>query len=102
MEPTRGVSKLSGRERIGRDVQQEQFREQLSEAIRPISGMNPRQFATFERRTKLSAEAQRECRRLDVQVPSLEREERQAGEQALGDVQDRLFRVRKRFRELGC
>lgn len=102
VEPTRGVSKLSGRERIGRDVQHEQFREQLSEAIRPISGMRPRQFATFERRTKLSAEAQRECQRLDVQMPSVEQEELQASGQALADVQGRLFRLRKRFRELGC
>ncbi|MBP8132938.1 MAG: hypothetical protein KAY13_01605 [Zoogloea sp.] len=102
VEPTRGVSKLSGRERVGRDVQHEQFREQLAEAIRPISGMDARQFAVHERRIHLSAEAQQECRRLDAQLPLVEREERQAGPASLGDVQSRLFRLRKRFRELGC
>ncbi len=102
VEPTRGVSKLSGQERTGRDVAHEKFREQVSEAIRPLSGMNPKQFATFEKRMKLSPEAQRECQRLDGRVPALEHEERQASGQALMEVQGRLLGVRRRFRELGC
>lgn len=102
VEPTRGVSKLSGQERTGRDVAHEKFREQVSEAIRPLSGMNPKQFATFEKRMKLSPEAQRECQRLDGRVPALEHEERQASGQALMEVQGRLLGARRRFRELGC
>lgn len=65
VEPTRGVSKLSGKERIGNDVQQE-------------------------------------CRRLDIHIPPLERQELQTTSTELADVQHRLFALRKRFRELGC
>lgn len=102
VEPTRGVSKLSGQERTGRDVAHEKFREQMSEALRPLSGMDPKQFATFEKRMKLSPEAQRECQRLDGRVPALENEERQATGQALMEVQERLLGARRRFRELRC
>ena len=42
VEPTRGVSRLSGRERVGSDVQREVFRENVAEALRPATDMNPR------------------------------------------------------------
>lgn len=102
VEPTRGVSKLSGKERIGADVQHEHFREQMSDAIRPLSGMDRKQYATFERRYRLSPEAQQECRRLDTHLPPLERQELQTSGADLAAVQQQLFTLRKRFRELGC
>jgi len=73
VEPTRGVSKLSGRERVGNDVQREVLQEHVAEALRPLSGMNPKQFEVYGRRLKLTPEAQGECRHLDRQIPSLER-----------------------------
>jgi len=102
VEPTRGVSKLSGKERVGDDVRREVFREQVAEALRPIGGMNPRQHDTFAQRVRLSPEAQRECRQLDSQLPALEQIERQASGAELSAVQRRLFALRSRFRELGC
>ena len=102
VEPTRGVSKLSGKERVGDDVRREVFREQVAEALRPIGGMNPRQHDTFAQRVRLSPEAQRECRQLDSQLPALEQIERQASGAELTAVQRRLFALRSRFRELGC
>lgn len=102
VEPTRGVSKLSGKERVGADVQHEHFREQMSDAIRPLSGMDRKQYASFERRFKLSPEAQQECRRLDTHLPPLERQELQTSGTELAAVQQQLFALRKRFRELGC
>lgn len=102
VEPTRGVSKLSGKERIGHDVQREQFKEQLSDALKPLSGMDRRQYATFERRSKLNPDAQQECRRLDTHIPPLERQELQVSGSELAAVQQRLFALRKRYRELGC
>ncbi|TYC60722.1 DUF4124 domain-containing protein [Zoogloea oleivorans] len=102
VEPTRGVSKLSGKERIGSTVQHELRREQIAEAVRPLSGMNPQQFDTFGRRQSLSSAAQRECLRLDEQVMAAERDEHGAKGPVLADIQARLFGLRKRFRELGC
>ena len=102
VEPTRGVSKLSGKERIGSAVQHERQREQIAEAVRPLSGMNPQQFDTFGRRQNLSSAAQRECLRLDEQVMAAERDEHGAKGPVLAEIQARLFGLRKRFRELGC
>ena len=102
VEPTRGVSKLSGKERVGEDVRREVFKEQIAEAVRPLSGMNPRQYDAFGRRMKLSPEAQRECRQLDSQLPALEQSERQAVGGDLAEQQRRLFGLRSRYRDLGC
>ena len=102
VEPPRGVSRLSGQERVGSAVQQERLREHVADAMRPLTGMNPKQYETFGRRQKLPADAQRECQRLDGRIPLVEAEERQASGQALADIQLRLFGLRKRFRELGC
>lgn len=102
VEPTRGVSRLSGQERIGQDVRNEHMREAFAEALKPVTGMNPRQLETFGRRLKLTPEDQRECQYLDRWMPPLELEEQRASGQARLDVQTRLFALRKRFRELGC
>lgn len=103
VEPTRGVSKLSGKERVGNDVRREVFQEQMADAMRPITGMNAKQYDAFGRRVKLAPDAQRECRQLDSQLPALERSEQQqvsAPEQAA--IQRRLFGLRSRYRDLGC
>jgi len=102
VEPPRGVSRLSGQERVGSAVQQERLREHIADAMRPLTGMNPKQYETFGRRHKLPADAQRECQRLDGRIPLVEAEERQASGQALAAIQLRLFGLRKRFRELAC
>lgn len=102
VEPTRGVSRLSGRERVGSDVQREVFRENMAEALRPATGMNPRQFETLGRRQPLAPAARQACRQLDEQIPPLERAELRASGQDLAAVQQRLFSLRSRFRELGC
>lgn len=102
VEPTRGVSKMSGTERIGKDVARERYRESLAEAIRPISGMDAKQYATYERRYPLPVAAQQECRQLDRDMPPVEQEERRTAPPALHDVQVRLFLMRKRFKDLQC
>jgi uncharacterized protein DUF4124 len=53
-------------------------------------------------RTKLAPASQRECQRLDAEVPRLEAEERRAREQVKPEVQRKLFALRKHFRELRC
>ena len=92
IEPSRGVGK-----RAGHDVQREQHREMLADALRPLTGMDAKQFDTHGRRMKLSPEAQRECRALDTGIPEAERDEvRSIGEQREME-KVRLFSMRKRY-----
>lgn len=102
IEPTRGLNMSSGREQIGADVRRELQRESFADALRPITGMNAKQFETHGRRMKLKPEAQRECQHLDSRMPAAENEEKHAKQPVLGDIQEQLFLLRKRFRELGC
>ncbi len=103
VEPTRGLNKSSGRELIGNDIRREQNREIVAEAVRPITGMNAKQLDTQGRRMKLSADAQRECRRLDSEIPATEIEEKRAPHtKDLVDVQERLLHLRHSFKGLRC
>jgi hypothetical protein len=97
IEPTRGVG---GRE--GRDVQRERHREMFAEALRPLTGMNAKQFDLHGRRMKLSPEAQHECRILDAQTPATERDEAQAAGERREILKVNLFHLRQRQRELRC
>ena len=102
VEPTRGVNKLSGKERIGRDVQRELDREMIAEIFQPLSGMNAKQLEVEVRRIKLTGGAQQECHRLDQDLVTTENEEKRASPNAIREVQARLFLMRQRFRELRC
>jgi hypothetical protein len=102
IEPTRGVNRTTGKERTGKDVHRELQREAMAEAIRPITGMDAKQFETAGRRMKLSADTQRECRKFDRDIPALESQERRAQAAELARTQQDLFRLRSRFAELRC
>ena len=102
VESTRGMNKHSGRERIGADVRRERQREQFAEAVKPITGMDAKQLAIYQRRMKLAPQAQRECGKLDKDVSVAEAVEVQSSERTLPEVQRRLFGLRKRQAELGC
>jgi len=102
VEPTRGLNKSSGRVQEGNDVRREQHREIVADAIRPVTGMDAKQLDSQGRRMKLTAEVQRECRRLDSEIPIAEQEEKRVDLQALVDVQAQLLRMRRSFREQGC
>ena len=102
IEPTRGLNRSSGREQIGADVRRELQREMFSDAVRPITGMDAKQFETQGRRMKLTPEAQRACLHLDSQISAAERKEKLAKQPLLTEIQEQLFHKRKRFREFGC
>jgi hypothetical protein len=102
VEPTRGMDAASGRKAVGGDVLKELHREQVAEALRPITGMDAKQFDAYGRRMKLSQETQRECSNLDKALPVAEKEEGQAAGVERTTVQERLYVLRKRFRELRC
>jgi hypothetical protein len=102
VEPTRGLSKTSGREQVGNDVRHEQFREMFADGVRPLTGMDAKQLDVQGRRMKLTPDAQAECRRLDAEIPAAEKQEKLVKQQALLEVQAQLFRMRRGFREQGC
>src|SRR5438067_5850330 len=49
VEPTRGVGKISGTERTGNDVFRERLHENFVKGVRPLTGMDLKQFSTAER-----------------------------------------------------
>lgn len=102
IEPSRGVSKLSGKERVGPDVRYEQHRETMSDALRPLSGMDAKQYAVFSRRVNLPASSQQECRQLDTAIAAAEGNERDAVEPGRTQVRSQLLKLRQRFREVSC
>ncbi|WP_428505665.1 hypothetical protein [Roseateles sp.] len=110
LEPTRGlnsstagVSPISGAPPLGADVQRERRREAMAEVLRPVTGMNAKQFDTTGRRlTQLSPEARQACERLDRAIPLAEEVEAGASKAELPAIQEQLLQLRKRFRELRC
>lgn len=102
IEPTRGLDKSSGRSRIGGEVRREKHREDMADALRPITGMSTKQFDQYGKRSQLSPESQRECRNLDIAAHTTESEEKRVSKPELPSVQKRLLVIRQRLRELGC
>ena len=102
IQPTRGMDTSSGREIIGKDIRHEQHREAMAHALHPLTGMDTKQLNRAGRRTRLTPEAQRECQRLDQELPQAERVERLAKGEDLKSSQLRLLSLRSTFRTQGC
>lgn len=103
VEPTRGLSRSTGKELVGRDVRAEQQREMFADALRPLTGIDARQLDKAGRRTRLTREARQECRRLDQEIPLAEQSERQASNADVSRTgQEALLTLRTAFRESGC
>lgn len=102
VEPTRGVSKLSGSQRVGADVRREQHREVIANALKPLTGMDPKQYEVHARRSALTPDARRECQGLDARMPVAEKSEGLSSGAELVEIQRDLYRMRKRSRDLGC
>jgi hypothetical protein len=102
VSPTRGVNRLAGSARTGKDVAREIRSEQFAQAFEPISGMNASQFATATRRVNLSAGAQRECRQLEAAIVETEQAEKLSRAEMVRPIQQELFVLRKRYKALSC
>jgi hypothetical protein len=102
IEPTRGLSKYSGQEKIGTDVRREMDREMMADALRPIVGLSRQQYATAHRRVNLGGAAKKECSDLDQSIPQTEMIENTASREARPATQRELLALRKRFKELRC
>ena len=102
VEPTRGLNKTSGSTRVGTDVRNERHSEQIAEIYRPVFGENAEQRALRHRRAKLAPGARLQCDRLDREIPAVEKTEGQATRSELLAIQNRLLRLRRQHRDLGC
>ena len=104
VQPTRGLNKFTGREISGHDVTREKHREILAEAIKPISGMSAGELALSGRRSKLSVEAQQECKKLDGLIPVAERTEQSATKNSpeMKSAQAELYRLRVIYHSTAC
>ena len=103
VEPTRGLNKSTGRELQGQDVRNERFREDVADAIKPLTGMSAKQTDQFGRRMRLSPQARQQCLLLDPQLPAAAAAEAAAKTDAeLNRAQKRLLDLRTAYRKLGC
>lgn len=101
--PTQGLDKSSGKSRKGADVRRAEVDKAMSEAMRPVTGLDHEQLQTLHRRFKLPHAAKLECAVLDTRLASREADERGANSpRDLQAAQQSLFETRKRFRELRC
>jgi hypothetical protein len=83
VEPTRGVSKSTGKERMGADVQREHHREMFAEALKPLTGLDAEELDRRGRRVKLAPGVASECAALDRKIAAGELVERKATPDAL-------------------
>ncbi len=102
IEPTRGFSNSTGRERVGTDVARENHRDQMAEIWKPMVNMTPNPWAVHERRHKLTPQERQECARLDSGIAQLEAKERSESAEGRPVVQQQLHLLRKRDRALRC
>ncbi len=102
VEPTRGMNRLGGNERIGRDVQRERVDEAYAEVLRPLTGLDARQREVRARRMRLAPEAQRGCADLDRDLPRAEAAAKAAAAPERPAAAQSLYELRARFHRLGC
>lgn len=102
IQPSRGLNKSSGTERIGADVRREIHNEQMADALRPIFGESADQYAKRHRRATLSAKSQTQCERLDQQIPAAEKAEAQTESGSLLQTQQHLLHLRTQYIDFKC
>jgi hypothetical protein len=102
VEPNRGVNGSTGVTRKGADVQREEHREALAEAVKPLTGMNAKQLDKASQRMRLEPPTRTECAHLDRSIDALETRERALQPNQRAAVQQLLFVDRQRYRKLGC
>lgn len=102
VEPTRGLNKSTGSEKVGADVRRERMDETMAKAVEPIFSETAEQRAKRHRRASLTDKAKVHCNRLDEQIPATEQEEQQTAKEPLPRIQSKLLRLRQQYKELKC
>ncbi len=102
VQPTRGLNKSSGTERIGDDVRAERHNELMADALRPVLGETAEERAVRHRRAKLKPDQARRCYELDREIADAEAQEHSASTADLKAKQSKLFALRQSFRTGHC
>ena len=102
LQLSRGLDKSSGKELTGSDVQRERSREQVAEALPPLTGKTSRELEAQGKRMNLSADARSECASLDARLTRAESEERAASADEHAIHRQKLSGLRTRYRQLAC
>lgn len=102
IEPTRGMSPSTAISPAGNDVARENWRESISNAVKPITGLNSKEYSKSANRHGLSSQDLQECRSLDRLIENTEATERTASSSTKPAVQQTLLEQRQRYRTLRC
>lgn len=100
--PTKGADKMTGRSIKGNDVQREEYRTMVNDAIRPLHGLSHGEMDVIRRRQKLSSADQAQCASLDRQLPVLLTQTANTVGSAKGQANVELYQARKRGFDLKC
>ena len=101
-EPTKGANKITGKERIGKDVMMENNTEVFTKITHATTGQSPESFERQRRRIYLSPQDKISCAKLDIVINYLEKEEASAKKEQLRNVQENLYNQRLAYRNLRC
>lgn len=102
VEPTRGLNKGSGSEKVGADVRQERQNEQMAEALRPVFGETAEERAKRHRRAALKPQDRAQCSKLENEMSAAEQAELRATRAELSAVQKGLLVLRQKYKKLQC
>jgi hypothetical protein len=102
VEPTRGMNKSSGTERVGADVRTERTNEAVANALRLVFNESAEQRAKRHRRAKLPPASQTQCRKLDDDIANAEAREKAAPQSERAEVQKGLYALRLQHSQLKC
>jgi BMFP domain-containing protein YqiC len=101
--PTQGMDRASGISRKGADVQRTEHRAMLAHALKPLNGMDEKQFDQFSDRQRLDPQAREACDQLDARLAQQEAQAAQPGTDAERKAYATLlFESRQRHRRLRC
>ena len=99
---TRGLDKMSGVQRSGKDVQAEKDHESMQRVMQSVVGKNYRRDRAIKRQYHTAFD-KAQCERLDSQIEALEKEESYMKNKVQLEVlQAELFKRRKAFKDLDC
>ncbi len=101
--PTQGMDRASGISRKGADVQRTEHRAMLAHALKPLTGMDEKQFDQFSDRQRLDPQVREACDQLDARLAQQEAQAAQPGTDAERKAYATLlFESRQRYRRLRC
>ena len=101
--PTQGMDRASGVSRKGSDVQRIEHRAMLADALKPLTGMDEKQFDQFSDRQRLDPQVREACDQIDARLAQQEAQAAQPGTDAERKAYATLlFESRQRYRRLRC